>query len=85
VMEIKLKKVSGSNGELPAELVLLGMAIDDRKPTALSKWRAGEKVQVRAVPWSEVQKQYGRLHRFALKDPEYELLDARRVWMVKEP
>jgi alginate O-acetyltransferase complex protein AlgJ len=85
VMEVKLKKVSGSNGELPAELVLLGIAIDDRKPTALSKWKAGEKVKVRAVPWSEVEKQYGRLHRFALEDPEYELLDTRRVWMVQEP
>jgi hypothetical protein len=84
VMEIKLKIVSGSNGELPAELVLLGMAIDDRKPTALTQWKAGEKVKVRAVPWSEVQKKYGRLHRFALEDPDYELLDARRVWMVKE-
>jgi len=41
-------------------------------------------VRVKVISWSAVQEQLARLHRFALNDPELELLDVVRVWMVEE-
>ena len=36
--------------ELPQDLVLMGLAVEDRKPTAVAQWKTGQKVVARIVP-----------------------------------
>ena len=83
VMEILLTGARSEDWELPQEVVLLGMGVEEREPTEMTKWKVGQKLKVKVVPWREVEERYGRLRRFALEDPELELLEAVRVWMVE--
>lgn len=82
VMEVRLVAVV-SDAAVPEGVVLHGLGVRDRKPTAMTKWKAGDKLKVKVVPWRKVAERYGRLHRFALDDPEFELIDAARFWIVE--
>lgn len=82
VLEVLLKDVR-REGELPERVVLLGFGVDDREPTPMTTWKVGQRVKARIVPWEEVESRLGRLHRFALKDPELELLELPWVWRAE--
>jgi alginate O-acetyltransferase complex protein AlgJ len=84
VMEVHLTGVRSAAVGVPAEVVLLGMGVKDRVPAAMTKWKAGERLKVKVVPWRAVQERYGRLHRFALDDPEFKLIEAERWWILEE-
>ena len=83
VMEIHLREVRGVGADLPGELVLLGMGLEDRVPTEMTSWKAGRRLKVKVVPWSSARERYGRLHRFALDDPGLELIDLGWFWMLE--
>ena len=81
-MEVHLVGVE-SDAAVPEGVVLHGLGVRDREPTAMTKWKAGDKRKVKVVPWRKVEERYGRLHRFALDDTEFELIDAARFWIVE--
>lgn len=83
VMEIRLVEVAWEEerGERPGELVLLGPAVLDRRRTPMTEWKAGQRFRVSCVPWQETSEAVARWHRFALDDPDFELIDAPRMWL----
>ncbi len=83
VMEVLLKEVQ-SEANLPKRVVVLGLGVDDRQPTAMTKWKVGQQVTIRTIPWKKMAARLGRLHRLALEDPDLELLELPWVWRVVE-
>ena len=81
VMEVLLENVTSPDGTVAGEVVVHGLAVDDRVPTAMAKWRVGQELQLEVVPWRAVEERFGRLHRFALEDPDFELIEAPRYWI----
>ena len=80
IREVLLENVRSSSGLLPGRVVLLGYAVQDHLPTGMAQWEPGDHVRVRAVSWESVAQSRGRLHRFAIPDPDLELLEAPWVW-----
>jgi alginate O-acetyltransferase complex protein AlgJ len=79
VMEVSLQVDS-----VPGDVVLLGLGVEERLATPMTAWKVGQRVRVKTVPWRAVEERYGRLHRFALEDPEFALIGVERFWIVKE-
>jgi len=83
VMEVRLVEVEweGEQDELPDELVLLGPAVLNRQRTPMTGWKVGQRFRMSCVPWEEKSEEVARWHRFALDDPDFELIDATRIWL----
>ena len=82
VMEFRLTGVKSSASGVPDEVVLLGMGVLDRVPTPIAKWKVGRRVKLRVKAWRSVEERFGRLPRIGLDDPDLELIEAVRFWMV---
>ena len=80
IREVLLENVRSSSGLVPERVVLLGYAIQDHLPSGMASWEPGDQVRVRFVSWDSVVKISGRLHRFALPDPDLELLQVPWLW-----
>ena len=82
VMEVRLVDVVVDGArEAPEKILILGPAVLNRRLTPMAKWRVGQRFRMRFVPWSERSETKARWHRFALDDPDFELIDAPRYWV----
>ena len=60
---------------------LLGPAVLNRQRTPMTEWKVGQRFRMSCVPWEEKSEAVARWHRFALDDPDFELIDATRIWL----
>lgn len=76
-MEIHLREVRGEGA--PSELVLMAPAVLDRVPTAMIKWKPGQKIEFDAE--GIIPDRVQRWQRFPLPDVNFSLINLPRAWM----
>ncbi len=83
VTAIHLKNLRIANGKLPSETILVyAWVMRDNKLTRAARFKPGQDMTVRLIPWNKVQSKYGRYNRMELTDPETLLLDV--YWATLE-
>ncbi|MCY2968545.1 MAG: hypothetical protein NT069_33795 [Planctomycetota bacterium] len=57
-----------------ADVVVYVWGLRDRRPTPATRWKVGDAVELRLVPWSSVEGKLGRLARVELEDLDDDVL-----------
>ena len=58
-----------------ADVVVYVWGLRDRRPTVATRWKVGDVVELRLVPWSSVEGKLGRLARVELEDLDDDVLN----------
>ena len=56
------------------------MGMKDNQLVPAARLRPGDVLTARLIPWTTVEKTYGRLVRIELDDPEFRLVDLPTFW-----
>lgn len=81
LIPLHLREVQSiGGGQAPAEIVVYVWGLQDRRLTAMAGWKAGQRVQLKLVPWSSAEREFGRFARAELDDPDFRLIDLPTYW-----
>jgi alginate O-acetyltransferase complex protein AlgJ len=69
----------------PPEVVVYLWGLRDNRQTSAARYRGGQTMTLRLVPWEEVQGRYGRFTRVELDDSDFRLVDLPAYWAVEFP
>jgi alginate O-acetyltransferase complex protein AlgJ len=81
ITSIQLVEIEPQSGSLDArEIVVYLWGMRDNRWTSAARWKPGQKLTLRLTPWESVEKDYGRINRVDLDDPEFRLIDLPVYW-----
>ena len=81
LIPLHLQSVRSVGSEtIAAEIVVYVWGMQDRKLTTMSRWKTGQQVRLKLVPWSKAERQFGRFARAELDDPDFRLIDLPTYW-----
>ena len=69
--------VTDSNG---GQRIVFCMGMKDNRLVPAARLKPGDLLTARLIPWTTVEKTYGRLVRIELDDPEFRLVDLPTFW-----
>ncbi len=69
--------VTDSNGN---QRIVFCMGMKDNRLVPAARLKPGDLLTARLIPWTTVEKTYGRLVRIELDDPEFRLVDLPTFW-----
>ena len=69
--------VTDSNG---SQRIVFCMGMKDNRLVPAARLKPGDLLTARLIPWTTVEKTYGRLVRIELDDPEFRLVDLPTFW-----
>ena len=70
---------------IPNEIVVYVWGLRDRKLTPQAGLQTGQRVRLELTPWSQAEREFGRLARAELDDPDFRLIDLPTYWATPVP
>ena len=83
-LHLKSVKAEGQTA-MPADVVVYVWGMQNRRLTSAAEWKAGQRVRLKLIPWSEAEREFGRFARAELDDPDLTLIDLPTYWGEPAP